>query len=230
MALLTLTPDLLNREPADRLFARMTGIGPGEQGGERGVLAQRLKELLCASGTARCLYGEFPVAIAGPDHITAEEGVVFTGPGLERALGSPSKIIAYVLTLGDLSALYRGKELLAQYLLDTWASLYCELAFREFYERIGLEYGAHKFFLSPRCSPGYADFGLGNQEGIFALLRPEKIGVALSSGLMMVPEKTVSGIIGVSDRPFASGPSPCERCTLRETCKHRDTSLCGMSG
>ena len=228
MPLQILTPDLLNREPADRFFARMTGIDPGELGGERGMLAQRLKELLRASCTARCLFDEAAVTAAGPDDLTAAGGVVFTGPGLERALGSPKKIIAYVLTLGDLSALYHGKDMLGQYLLDTWASLYCELAFREFYERIGNEYGAQKLFLSSRCSPGYAGCKLANQAGIFALLEPEKIGVTLSSGLMMIPEKTVSGIIGVSDRPFPSEPSTCDRCTLRETCKSRDSSLCGM--
>jgi 5-methyltetrahydrofolate--homocysteine methyltransferase len=47
-----------------------------------------------------------------------------------------------------------------------------------------------------RYSPGYpACPNLDDQQGIFALLRPEEIGVQLTEGMMMEPEASVSAIV-----------------------------------
>ena len=47
-----------------------------------------------------------------------------------------------------------------------------------------------------RFSPGYGDFELENQKGIFKLLDPAKIGITLTEKLIMIPRKSISGIIG----------------------------------
>ncbi|MFH1729303.1 MAG: vitamin B12 dependent-methionine synthase activation domain-containing protein [Pseudomonadota bacterium] len=46
-----------------------------------------------------------------------------------------------------------------------------------------------------RFSPGYGDFALNNQREIFKLLNPSQIGVFLNDNMIMVPEKSVSGLI-----------------------------------
>ena len=52
--------------------------------------------------------------------------------------------------------------------------------------------------LCPRYSPGYGDYTLENQRGIFGLLNPSKlIGLSLKDNLIMVPEKSVTAIIGI---------------------------------
>lgn len=53
-------------------------------------------------------------------------------------------------------------------------------------------------FLHPRFSPGFGDLNLGNQKGVFSILRPEKnIGLTLKDNLIMAPEKSVTAIIGI---------------------------------
>lgn len=52
--------------------------------------------------------------------------------------------------------------------------------------------------LRPRYSPGYGDYSLENQRGIFDLLTPSKhIGLTLKDNLIMVPEKSVTAVIGI---------------------------------
>ena len=52
--------------------------------------------------------------------------------------------------------------------------------------------------LRPRYSAGYGDFSLENQRGIFDLLSPAKhIGLTLKDNLIMVPEKSVTAVIGL---------------------------------
>ena len=53
--------------------------------------------------------------------------------------------------------------------------------------------------LRPRYSAGYGDFTLENQRGIFDLLTPSKyIGLTLKDNLIMVPEKSVTAVVGVA--------------------------------
>ena len=52
--------------------------------------------------------------------------------------------------------------------------------------------------LRPRYSAGYGDYTLENQRGIFDLLTPAKyIGLTLKDNLIMVPEKSVTAVIGI---------------------------------
>lgn len=76
-------------------------------------------------------------------------------------------------------------------------------------------------FLRPRFSPGYGDFPLGHQtELICALDTPRKISLVLTDSLMMVPSKSVTAIIGISDTPNRCRTKSCESCT-QEDCKYR---------
>lgn len=77
-------------------------------------------------------------------------------------------------------------------------------------------------FLSPRFSPGYGDFPLAQQAELFAVLDVfRRIGVTLTPGGLMVPQKSVTALIGVSDEPLHSGPSGCAGCRLAGHCSYR---------
>ncbi len=56
-----------------------------------------------------------------------------------------------------------------------------------------------KKLLPRRFSAGYADFQLENQKNIHHLLEMSKIGVAISSGFILRPEKSVTAITGICD-------------------------------
>ena len=48
-----------------------------------------------------------------------------------------------------------------------------------------------------RFSPGFGDLSLENQKQFFKALELEKIGLRLTDSLMIVPEKSVTAIVGV---------------------------------
>ena len=74
--------------------------------------------------------------------------------------------------------------------------------------------------LKPRFSPGYADLPLDAQKDIFAVLAPERrIGLTLSSSLLMSPSKSVTAFLGLggNKKHFSNKCSACNKnnCIFR---------------
>ena len=81
---------------------------------------------------------------------------------------------------------------------------------------------AHGRFCRPRFSPGYGDFPLDCQRGVFRLLGVQKnIGVTLTASLLMLPTKSVTAVIGLSDDPAAACDAGCAACGKAD-CAFRD--------
>lgn len=83
--------------------------------------------------------------------------------------------------------------------------------------------------LTPRFSPGYGDFPLSQQRELCGVLDiTRRIGVTLTPGGLMIPQKSVTALIGVSDQPLISGPSGCAGCRLAGHCSYRkEGQTCG---
>lgn len=77
-------------------------------------------------------------------------------------------------------------------------------------------------FLRPRFSPGYGDLSLEAQEAMFSLLDLKRLGFCLTQARMMLPEKSVTAIVGLSDAPeaHAGGCAACAKadCQNRRMC------------
>lgn len=58
--------------------------------------------------------------------------------------------------------------------------------------------------LSPRFSPGYGDAPLSCQGPLLAWLEARRIGISLTSGGLMLPEKSVTALMAL--RPVEEGP------------------------
>lgn len=77
-------------------------------------------------------------------------------------------------------------------------------------------------FLTDRFSPGYGDMPLRQQAELFrALDVTRRVGVSLTDSGLMLPQKSVTALIGVSDKPQKMRPRGCEACKLFETCAYR---------
>ena len=85
--------------------------------------------------------------------------------------------------------------------------------------------------LTDRFSPGYGDMPLGQQAALCRVLSLERsIGVSLSPGGLMIPQKSVTALLGVSDRPQPKRPTGCESCGNYETCTYRKEGTdCGQA-
>lgn len=68
-------------------------------------------------------------------------------------------------------------------------------------------------FTKPRFSPGYGDLPLRMQESIFRVLDcPRKIGLSLNKSLLMSPSKSVTALIGITEKNTRQGQGKCENC------------------
>ncbi len=84
-------------------------------------------------------------------------------------------------------------------------------------------------FLTERFSPGYGDFPLSQQRWFFRLLdMPRRLGVSLTESLLMLPQKTVTAVVGISDRPQEKRERSCDSCSMRADCVFRkEGKRCG---
>ena len=87
----------------------------------------------------------------------------------------------------------------------------------------------HPRVLTPRFSPGYGDFPLSQQPDFLAVLdMPRRMGVTLTPGGLMLPQKTVTALMGVSDHPLGIKGRGCEGCAMAERCLYRKEGItCG---
>ena len=68
-----------------------------------------------------------------------------------------------------------------------------------------------------------------NIENSFDIIS-RRIGVTLSESALMIPQKSVTALIGVSDRPQPKRAGGCESCGMREDCAYRkEGKRCGQS-
>ena len=68
-------------------------------------------------------------------------------------------------------------------------------------------------YLTPPYSPGYGDWDLSVQEILLEMLSAHKrIGLTLTEGGMLVPEKSVTAVVGLSDREEDACGQKCMLC------------------
>ena len=85
-------------------------------------------------------------------------------------------------------------------------------------------------YLTDRFSPGYGDLPLSLQPGLCAVLDAERrVGIHVTSSFLMNPGKSVTAVIGLSDKPQMARIRGCAWCAMRETCTLRKGGkTCGL--
>lgn len=92
----------------------------------------------------------------------------------------------------------------------------CETAEEEIFSRINAPYRTWRF------SPGYGDLPISMQrEFILALNAQRRIGLTVTESSLLVPSKSVTAIIGISELPIEQKNKGCDMCRLKENCSFR---------
>ena len=108
------------------------------------------------------------------------------------------------------------KALVADSLASAAVEQACELAEEEIRAAVG-NYG-----YTWRFSPGYGDFPLETQREFLKLIdAPKRIGVNVTEDLILVPGKSVTALIGVSENEIPKARRGCGSCNMRERCQYR---------
>ena len=175
---------------------------------------------------------------ADPKHIYREYPLRFLEDGtldlgafqtkskhLFKNLQDCCQVILFAATLGTgidvLLHRYTRLEMSRAVVMQGWAAAWIEDYCDRINENMKKEYEAKGLYLRPRFSPGYGDFSLECQKPLTAALETGKrIGITLTDSLLMVPSKSVTAVMGVSEKPYRCEVKGCEACEMKN-CVYR---------
>lgn len=87
----------------------------------------------------------------------------------------------------------------------------------EFCSEILAELKKENLCTRPRFSPGYGDFAIQNQNLFLNLTNASRLlGITLTQNYMMMPSKSVTAIMGVSNKACNPQDSKCSICTQKQ--------------
>ena len=165
----------------------------------------------------------FPLA---PDGSLAGTSMTPKGNDVRAMLAPCREAVLLAATLGAeserLLLRVQAKDAAQALLLDAVLSAAIEAVLDAREEALRGELTAQGRYLTDRFSPGYGDMPLAQTREICEVLGAQRaIGLTVSAGGVMIPRKSVTAILGISDVPVARRPAGCEGCAARETCALR---------
>ncbi len=145
------------------------------------------------------------------------------GRDIRRHLQGCSQVILMAATLGTASETLlrrtQARDMADAVLLDALGSAAVENVCDCLCDDLSAAFLPRK--LTGRFSPGYGDFPLDAQAEMCAVLNLERrMGVSLTAGGLMIPQKTVTAVIGVGDEASEDARG-CGRCGLSAGCPYR---------
>jgi hypothetical protein len=149
-------------------------------------------------------------------------GITFSSSVLRNKLDGANKVFPYIITVGpelERTAAEEG-DLLRQYYLEEIANLALEQAANWLTNYLEERFGVGDL---SSLSPGSLDdWPITEQTKLFSIFGNTErlIGVRLTDSLLMVPRKSISGILFPSEEGFVA----CQLCA-RERCPRRKAPL-----
>lgn len=152
----------------------------------------------------KACYGRFPIEVKGDGRILLPYGEVVSHD-LTRNLCGCQEIFLFAATIGaEYDRLLRRTRLTSMAkaaILQAAGAAAVESLCNQLNDDLRKDAEAGGYKTHPRYSPGYGDYALENQKGIFAVLQPSRyIGLSLMDTLIMAPEKSVTAVIGLEKR------------------------------
>lgn len=156
------------------------------------------------------------------------QGVDFPleGEDIHRHLEHCSQAVLMAATLGPEveTLLMRTQitDMARALILDSCASTAIENICDNLETDLRTRYEAQGQYLTDRFSPGYGDMPISQQRGFCELLDTRRrIGLTVSQSGIMIPRKSVTAVMGVSDVPRKRRSSGCANCSMFRTCQIR---------
>ena len=149
-------------------------------------------------------------------------GVTFESPILRKNLDGANKVFPYIITVGpELErAASAQDDLLKQYYLEEMANMALESAAGWLGGQLEARYGVTGL---ANMSPGsLEDWPITEQTKLFSIFgdTEKAVGVRLTDSMLMLPRKSISGILFPSEEGFVA----CQLCE-RERCPGRKAAF-----
>ena len=156
--------------------------------------------------------------------ISVDSQEIFTGMIIASQLRKSSMAAIFLATTGEELAnisrsLMEEGDMLAAYIMDVIGSELVESAIESMHNALEEEMAKSGLSVTNRFSPGYCDWDLKSQQYILELMPDNFCGISLTESSLMIPVKSVSGIIGIG-KDVSRMPYSCSRCDS-ENCIYR---------
>jgi len=170
-----------------------------------------------AAAVPRSVHERFPLRFTGENTFEAAS-LHLTSRSLSRNLAGCREVFLFAATLGiavdtlirRTAMLDSAKALVMQAAAAAVIEAFCD----EENEKLRVEAAAEGLYLRPRFSPGYGDLSLDCQGEFLYILKAQKnIGLTVTDSGLMVPMKSVTAIIGISDINTACHQQGCGECS-----------------
>ncbi len=147
---------------------------------------------------------------------------ILIGEDVKHLLKSCKKTVLFAATLGSftdtLSSRLQISDMSKAVVFDACASSAVENICDNFCDDISKEYG----FITRRFSAGYGDFPISMQKKFASVLDLQKTaGITFTDSGLMLPQKSVTALFGISDTEQSKSAIRCKGCRIYESCNLR---------
>lgn len=147
-----------------------------------------------------------------------------SGNDIKKHLAGCSHCVLLGATLGieadNLIRISEAESMSRAVILDAVATELIEQVCDRAEEEIRQVIQKKNLHLTSRFSPGYGDLPITLQHRISAILdTPRKIGLTVTEQSLMIPRKSVTAIIGLTETPCKQTGHNCALCTIKGTCQ-----------
>ena len=195
-------------------------------------MAEETADMLESQLRPRFLWHAFRIDRSGGKLSLPEAGLALPGTLAEKMLAECGAAVLLVCTLGAgfdrLEKEWEARDMARAAVMDACGSAWTETACDAAEEEIRTRFPDR--FLTDRFSPGYGDLPLSLQADFLrALDGGRKLGITVNESFLLLPCKSVTAVIGLSDRPQGAKIRGCGFCDLRENCEYRkEGAFCGV--
>lgn len=196
------------------------------------VLLDEAERIIRNRVAPKYVYRETPLCFENSGVRLECMDVLLGGADIQKHLDGCTKAVILAATLTtEADKLIRQAELKGMAEALTIDCL-CSAAIEQVCDRAEEEIFAHTCYpyRTWRFSPGYGDFPIEHQKDFLAALNAQRrIGLTVTESCMLVPTKSVTAIIGVSEKVINMKGKGCEICNMRERCALAKNGGCRKS-
>lgn len=176
------------------------------------------------------VYREATVELGNEGVKLPEPGLLLTGKDIKRHLSGCTRAVVMAATVSaEADKLIRraavtdmAESLAVDCLCSAAVEQLCNRAEDEIFSVVSAPYRTWRF------SPGYGDLPIALQRELLTALNAQRrIGLTVTDSFLLVPSKSVTAIIGISDTPHGEGrKGGCESCNMRGNCAFSKNGSC----
>ena len=151
-----------------------------------------------------------------------EDSIIFQSRKIVQLLEHCHQVAIFLVTIGKYmgettSQLAKDGLILQATVLDAIGSDAVERLADFAQDKIKDIAEAQGLVTSRRFSPGYCDWNIGQQRMLFYALTGNTLGIRLTGECLMMPQKSISGIIGIGPSiDNVENYNPCKTCTKQD--------------